>query len=129
MDLSAANELHRGERAKEEHRRYSEGVQRKPTHREDRIVAWSCGDRRSLCHELFQADVEFRLALIALANHGSLTFRSLKIGIGTRCSESVVGQAGRYKQEPRQKDGGECHGVDHPIADARDDFEERAFSC
>ena len=36
---SAADELHRGESAKEEHRRDAEGVQRQPTHREDRIVA------------------------------------------------------------------------------------------
>ena len=69
---SAADELHRGEGAKEEHRRDAEGMQRKPTNREDRIVSRRGGDRRSLCHDLFQTDVEFGLAFVALAHHGSL---------------------------------------------------------
>ena len=82
-----------------------------------------------MCHDLFQAGVEFRLALVALAHHGSLALRSLEIGVGPRGPEGVVGKAGGHKQEPCQEDGRECHGVDHPIADARDDFEERTFSC
>ena len=80
-------------------------MQRKPTHREDRIVAWRCGDRRSLGHDLFQTDVEFRFPLVALAHHRSFAFRSLEIGVGTRCSEGVVGQAGGHEQEACQKDG------------------------
>jgi hypothetical protein len=104
-------------------------VQRQPTHREDRIVAWRGGDGWGLCHDLFQADVEFRLALVALAHHGSLAFRCLEISIGARGAECVVGEAGGHEQEACQKDGGKCHGVDHPVTDARDDFEERSFSC
>ena len=104
-------------------------MQCKPTHREDRVVAGRGGDWRGLCHGLLQADVEFRLAFVALAHHGSLAFRSLEIGVGTGRPEGVVCQAGGHEQEPCQKDGRECHGVDHPVADARDDFEERAFSC
>lgn len=104
-------------------------MQRQPTHREDRIVAWRCGDRRSLGHDLFQSDVEFRFALVALAHHWSFAFRSLEIGVGTGCPEGVVGQAGGHEQEACQKDGRQCHSVDHPVTDARDDFEERAFSC
>ena len=104
-------------------------MQCKPTHREDRIVAWGCGDGRCLCHRLFQTDVEFRLAFVALAHHGSFAFRGLEVGIGARCSEGVVGQAGGNEQEACQEDGRQCHGVDHPVTDARDDFEERAFSC
>ncbi len=82
-----------------------------------------------MCHDLFQADVEIRLALVALAYHGSLAFGCLEVGVGARGAECVVGEAGGYEQEPSQKDGGECHGVNHPVTDARDDFEERTFSC
>ena len=74
MGRSAADELHRGEGAKKKHRWDAEGVQSKPTHREDWIVAWRCGYGRCLCHGLFQSDVEFRLAFVALAHHGSLAF-------------------------------------------------------
>jgi len=104
-------------------------VKSKPAHRENRVVAWRCGDGRSLGHGLFQTDVKLGFAFVALAHHGSLAFRSLEIGIGPRCSEGVVGQAGGHKQESSQEDGWQCHGVDHPVADARDDFEERAFPC
>ena len=104
-------------------------MQGQPTYRENRVVARCGGDGRGLCHGLFQADVEFRLAFVALAHNGSLAFRGLEVGIGARCSEGVVGQAGGHEQEACQKDGRQCHGVDHPVTDARDDFEERAFSC
>ena len=50
----------------EEYRRDADDVQRQPTHCEDRMVAWRRGDGWGLCHDLFQADVEFRLALVAL---------------------------------------------------------------
>ena len=129
MGRSAADELHRGEGAKEKHRRDAEGVQSKPAHREDRVVAWRCGDWRCLCHGLFQADIEFRFAFVALAHHGSLAFRGLEVGIRTGSPEGVVRQAGGDEQEACQKDGRQCHGVDHPVTDARDDFEERTFSC
>ena len=43
-------------------------------------------------------------------------------------SEGVVGQAGGHEQEASQEDGRQCHGMDHPVTDARDDFEERAFT-
>ena len=49
-------------------------MQRQPAHREDRIVARRRGDGRGLCHDLFQTDVEFRLALVALAHNGSFAF-------------------------------------------------------
>lgn len=126
---SATDELHRGKGAKEEHRRYAEGVQGQPTHREDRVVARRGGDGRSLCHGLLQADVEFRFAFVALAHHGSLAFRGLEVGVRTGCPEGVVGQAGGHEQEACQEDGRQCHGMDHPVTDARNDFEERAFSC
>ena len=126
---SAADELHRGEGPEEKHRRHAEGVKSKPAHREDRIIAWRCGNGRCLSHGLFQTNIELGFAFVALAHHGSLAFRGLEVGIWARGSEGVIGQAGGHEQEPCQEDGGECHGVNHPVTDARDDFEERAFSC
>ena len=103
-------------------------MQGEPAHCENRIVARGGSDGRSLCHDLFQADVEIRLASVALTHYGSFAFRGLEVSIGPWGPESVVGQAGGHKQKPCQEDGGKCYSVDHPVTDARDDFEERTFS-
>ena len=78
--------------------------------------------------DLLQAPVELGFAFVALADHGSFAFRSLKISIGTWCAEGVIGQTGGHKKETCQKNGRKCHGMNDPVTDARDDFEERAFS-
>ena len=76
---------------------------------------------------LFQADVEFRFALVALAHDWGFAFGRLEVGVRTGCSESVVGQAGGHEQESRKENRRQGYGVDHPIADACDDLEKRAF--
>ena len=42
---SAANELHGGQGAQEKHRGDAEGMDGKPAHRKDRVVAWRGGGR------------------------------------------------------------------------------------
>ena len=78
----AANELHGSQGAQEKHRGDAEGVNRKPAHREDRVIAWR-GGGGSLGHDLLQAQVELALALVALAHNRSLAFLGLEIGIRT----------------------------------------------
>jgi len=81
-----------------------------------------------LGHRLLQALVEGGLGVIPLAHHGSLRVVRLEIGIRPGGTEGVVGQARGHEQETRQEQSRQGYGVDHPIADARDDFEERAFT-
>ena len=98
-----------------------------PPDREDRVVARS-GACVSLSHDLFQALVERGLGVITLTHHRGLGALSLEVSIRTGVSEGVVGEAGRHEHDARQEDlrQGDC--VDHPVADARNDFEERAFT-
>ena len=77
--------------------------------------------------ELFQADIEFRLALIALADDWSLAFGRLEVGVRSRGSKGVIRQTGGDEQEPGKEDRRQGDGVDHPVADACDDLEKRAF--
>ena len=79
--------------------------------------------------DLFQTSIKLGFAFVTLTDNRSFALSRLEVSIGTWCPEGVVGQASGHKQEPCKEDGRECHGVDHPVADARDDFEERAFSC
>ena len=98
-----------------------------PPVRKERVVARSggCGD---LCHGLFQALVERGLGVIALTNYRGLGVLSLEVSIRARGAEGVVGEAGRHEQEASQEDRRQGHCVDHPVADARNDFKERAFA-
>jgi hypothetical protein len=75
----------------------------------------------------FQADVEFRLALIALADNWGLAFGRLEVGVRPGGSKGVVRQTGGYEQESRKENRRQGDGVDHPVADACDDLEKRAF--
>ena len=77
--------------------------------------------------ELFQAQVEVGLAFVALADDRRFAFAGLEVSVRARSSKSVVGKARRHEQEPGQEDGGKCDGVDHPVANAGDDLERRAF--
>lgn len=124
---SAADELHRSQGTQEKHRRDAKGVDCKPPDREDRVVARSCAGR-DLCHDLSQALVERGLAFVALTNHRGFGVLSLEIRIRAGRAEGVVGEAGRHEQETGQEDRRQGHCVDHPVADARNDFEERAFT-
>jgi len=81
-----------------------------------------------LHHRLLQALVEGGLGVIPLAHHGSLGVVRLEIGIRPGGAEGVVGQARGDEQETRQEQGRQGHGVDHPVTDARDDFEKRTFT-
>ena len=119
--------MHRSKGSQEEHRGDAKGVHGKPPDREDRVVARS-GACRDLSHVLFQSLVERGFAFVALADHRSLGVLSLEVRIRTRCTEGVVGEPGGYEQESSQEDRRQGHCVDHPVADARNDFEERAFT-
>ena len=77
--------------------------------------------------DLLQASIELGFAFITLTDNRSFALSRLEVSIRTGCPEGVVGQASGHKQEPCQKDGGQCHCVNDPVTDARDDFEERAF--
>jgi len=81
-----------------------------------------------LRHRLVQALVEGGLGVIPLAHHGSLGVVRLEIGIRPWGAEGVVGQARGHEQETRQEQSRQGHGMDHPVTDARDDFEKRAFT-
>ncbi len=125
--MSAANKLHGGQGAQEEHRGDAECMHRQPPDREDRVVAGR-GGGGGLGHGLFQALVEGGLGVVTLAHDGGLGVVGLEVGIRAGRAEGVVGQAGGYEKETRQEQGRQGHGVDHPITDARDDFKERAFT-
>ena len=99
----------------------------KPPDREDRVVAWR-GASGDLSHDLLQALVERGLAFVALADHRGLRVLRLEVRVRAWCAEGVVGEAGGYEQEASQEDRRQGHCVDHPVADARNDFEERAFT-
>jgi len=81
-----------------------------------------------LRHRLLQALVEGCLGVVALAHDWSLGVVGLEIGIRAWRAEGVVGQAGGHEQEPGQEDRRQGHGMDHPVTDACDDFEKRAFT-
>jgi hypothetical protein len=102
-------------------------MHRQPPNGEDRVVAGR-GGGCGLGHVLFQALVEGGLGVVALAHDGGLGVVGLEVGIRPGRAEGVVGQAGGHEQETRQEQGRQGHGVDHPVTDARDDFEKRAFT-
>jgi len=76
---------------------------------------------------LLEAQVKLALALVTLAHHRCLGFLGLEVGIGARRSEGVVRQASGDEEESGQEDRRQGDGVDDPVADARNDLEERAF--
>lgn len=78
--VSAANELHGSQGAQEKDRGDAKGVDCKPPDREDRVVARG-GASWNLGHGLFQALVERRLGVIALAHHRSLGVLSLEVSV------------------------------------------------
>ena len=78
--------------------------------------------------DLLQASIKIGFAFVTLTDNRSFAFSRLEVSVRTWCPEGIVGKASGHKQEPCQKDGGQCHGVNDPVTDARDDFEERAFS-
>ena len=80
-----------------------------------------------MCHGLLQAQVELGFGFVALANDRSLAFACLEIGIRARCAECVIGKARGHKQVAGEEDRRQGNGVDHPVADASDDLEKRAF--
>ena len=103
-------------------------MERQPPDREDRVVARR-GAGGGLGHGLFQAQVKRALAFEALTHDWSLTLLGLEIGVRTRGPKGVVSKPSGDKQEPGQEDRRQGHGMNHPVADARDDFEERTFPC
>jgi len=121
------HELHRSQGSQEKYRGDAEGVNGKPAHRENRVVARR-GGSSGLSHGLFQAQVKGRFGVVTLAHHGGLLFLGLEVGIGTGGSEGVVGQARGHEQEPRQEDRRQGDRMDDPVADARNDLEKRAFT-
>ena len=124
---SAADELHRSKGPQEEHRGDAKGVHGKPPDRKDRVVARS-GAGGNLRHCLFQALVDCGFSFVPLADNWSLGVLSLEVSIRTWRAEGVVREAGRHEQEASKEDRRQGHCVDHPVADARNDFEERAFT-
>ena len=78
--------------------------------------------------ELLETNVELRFPFEALAYNRRLTVRGLEVCIWTRSPKSVVGEARRNEKETCQENRRERHGMNDPVTDARDDFEERAFS-
>ena len=128
VQRSATDELHGRQSAQEKHRWDAKGMKRQPAHREDRIVA-GCRGGRTGSHDgsVFKTGVQLGLALVTLAHHRCLDVSSLEVAIRTGSPEGVVSQPCADEEEPSQEDRRQCHCMDHPVTDARNDFEERTF--
>jgi hypothetical protein len=93
--VSAANELHGSQGAQEQHRGDTEGVHGKPMDRNDRVIARGRASM-NFSHGLYQALVEQRHGVIALASHSALGVLSLQVSVRAGGVEGVVGQSGVY---------------------------------
>ena len=78
--------------------------------------------------ELLETNVELRFPFKALTDDRRLTVSGLEVCVRTRGSKSVVGKPRRNEKETCQENRRERHGMNDPVTDARDDFEERTFS-
>ena len=78
--------------------------------------------------DLLQASIKIGFAFVTLTDNRSFAFSRLKVSVRPGCTEGVIRQASGHEKESCQKNGGQRYGVNDPVTDTRDDFEERTFS-
>ena len=74
-----------------------------------------------------KAKIQLRLALVSLTHNRRFDVSSLEIAVRTRSPEGVISQPCADEEESSQEDRRQGDCMDHPVTDARNDFEERTF--